>query len=136
MKRIKTITITVVCSAAILAASACASGQSTEAPAVAAPKTVTVTPPAKTVTPKPKVITKTIDKTPAACLKALDAANSVILIAGQGFDITSDILTAASELDADGIKAATNNLDKLREDGLVPALEEYKNAREACVEVK
>ncbi len=84
----------------------------------------------KTVTAPPVV--KTVPVVPASCKAALDAADRVIATAGQGFTIVAEAMGAASELDVDGITAATEKLTTLNKEKLTPQLEAYKTARDEC----
>jgi hypothetical protein len=91
------------------------------------------TPAAQTADAPPATVTKTVTKpvTPAVCLTALDRADTALTTAGEGFDVVADVLTAASNLDVDGMTAATEKLTPLSAK-LSAQLDAYKTARDEC----
>jgi hypothetical protein len=78
------------------------------------------------VQPKPETITKevpgpervvtkteTVEKTPVACLTALDLSEQAIDYAGEALGYTKEAMMAASRLDAAGITAESNKVGAL-----------------------
>lgn len=80
-----------------------APSQKAPAPAV----TVTATP-----SPAPTV-TKTVEVTPASCLKALDLSEQGFTYAAEAMGYMSDALTAASEFNVAGLQKANADLDRV-----------------------
>jgi hypothetical protein len=127
-------TATILATAALLAVAVGCGPNSPAAPAAApAPVTTTVTAPPKTVTAPPKTVTVT--EVPQACLDALDKADAALGSAGDGFDILSDVLTAASQFDLEGMDAGSKKLEALTP-RLGTQIDGYVSARNACKAAK
>src|SRR5690349_21170900 len=93
---------------------AASDNQATDTAAAASPRpTVTVTAPAKPAPTVTTTTTLTITSVPQDCLDALDDADTVIATSAKGIGIMADAFTAASNLDVDGIQAATDKLNAL-----------------------
>lgn len=94
-------------------------------------KTVTVDQPAKTVTKEVPGETVEVEVASQMCLTALDNADSVIAVAGEGFTISSEAFYAASEFDVEGVEAAATKLDAIVPD-LEAAMSLYGKSSSAC----
>lgn len=75
--------------------------------------------------------TVTVERTPKACLAALDAADKVNEYSGEGFNLAADAMSAASQFDVTALEDANIGLNDL----LVPlqvALGDYSAAATEC----
>ena len=100
-------------------------------PEVLAPKTVEVPVPGPTVTETIKAPTGVIVRAPGVCIDALDDAEKVTAISAQAFNITSQILMAASNFDVAGMEAGNAQLDSLKPQ-MDAAVSEYNNSSNSC----
>jgi hypothetical protein len=66
-----------------------------------------------------------------SCLNALNQADASIRTAGDGFDVVSEVLTAASNFDVSGIETASAKMGPLS-NVLSGQLDQYTAARDAC----
>lgn len=72
-----------------------------------------------------------VERTPEACIAALDAADQVNVYSGEGFGLVSEAMTAAANFDMVALEDANIGLNDL----LVPlqvALGDYTTAAESC----
>jgi len=73
----------------------------------------------RTVQSKPETVEKTVEVekkvevVPDICLKALDSAEGLISLGGEGMSAAGDALFAASEFDIDGLEAANEEINRL-----------------------
>jgi hypothetical protein len=71
------------------------------------------------------------NRTPQACLDALDAGDAVISDAGDIFGIIGDALIAAGDGDFQPLLEAEGRMAPVK-DHMIPKLDAYKNASAAC----
>lgn len=93
------------------------------------------------VTPDPITNTETkevevekiveVERTPDACIAALDAADKVNAYSGEGFGLASEAMTAAGNFDMTALEDANIGLNDLLEP-LSIALDEYNVAAAEC----
>jgi hypothetical protein len=67
----------------------------------------------KTVPGPTKTVTKEVEVTPAACLKALDLSEQGFTLSAEAMGYMSDALTAASQFDTAAIQQANSDLTEL-----------------------
>jgi hypothetical protein len=81
--------------------------------------------------PVEKIVTKTKEVTPQACLTAISQGELIIQSSGRVATIFSDILSAVQTMDAAAIRAANPKLDAETATikGITP---KYQNARDEC----
>ena len=96
-------------------------------------KTVNVPGPERVVTKIEKVDVPgpVTNKTPQSCLDALDKADKVISIAGDGFEIAGRAIVAAAGSDLAGMTSANEDLS-VSADEMSTAGPAYRSAREEC----
>lgn len=105
----------------------CAAGSS-GSDAAPAPDPVVVT---ETPEPVVKTETKTIEKVPDVCITALNDADRVNELAGDGFTIAGEVMGAAGQFDVEGMNASVEKLDKVQPK-YQDAMTEYYLAAELC----
>lgn len=72
-----------------------------------------------------------VPETPQECKDALDKSDTLLDLAGQGFQYATDALDGASTLDVDKINKATKGLQKLNPK-VEAARSDYDTAASAC----
>jgi len=77
-----------------------------------------------------ETVTKTVEVTPDVCVTALNRADEMLTIAGEGFGITSEAITAASMLDLAGMDASTQELAALNDRALTI---DYRGPADECL---
>lgn len=73
---------------------------------------------------------ETVEITPAVCVTAINEADQVIVLAGEGFGAAADAMGAAAEFDVVGIQAATAKMAALNDQ--VSAID-YRTSADQCL---
>lgn len=76
-------------------------------------------------------VTVEVESIPQVCLDALKDADAVMAVAGNGFVIVSDALTAAGDFDAAGVEDASKRLTPVVTK-LKAEAGKYRTSRDAC----